>query len=324
VTEVIHGLDATQRERIAALREQGRFFWLDASLGETRREELEGLLGPAGGALRVLSAPGDHRGSRALHVDGDSIGFSLRCFVAAGPPADGDAPGLRPVRVHVLVTSGYLLTLHAEDVSLPALLAPDLPADRGRTYVVYAVLDAMLASTFDALEEVELTLETLAATWTEEDGAPIPGSTLRETGSRLATMRRWVTAEQAVFARLGVEVSALRGFDADPEPSFDRLNDQVTRLLASIDAAASGMGTLMDLQLNQRAYLVSVVATIFVPLTFVTGFFGMNFGWMVDHIDGPAAFWLLGFAVPLTTAALAWRLRLRRALIGDSPRRKRR
>ena len=50
------------------------------------------------------------------------------------------------------------------------------------------------------------------------------------------------------------------------------------------------MGMLLDLQLNQRAYLVSVVATIFVPLTFITGFFGMNFGWMVDRIDTQAAF----------------------------------
>ena len=112
-------------------------------------------------------------------------------------------------------------------------------------------------------------------------------------------MRRWVTAEQAVFERLGVEIGALRGFDADDEPYFDRLDEQVDRLLASIDAAANGMGMLLDLQLNERAYLVSVVATIFVPLTFVTGFFGMNFGWMVDHIDTPVAFWLLGVAVPV-------------------------
>ena len=77
------------------------------------------------------------------------------------------------------------------------------------------------------------------------------------------------------------------------------------------------MGMVLDLQLNERAYVISVVATIFVPLTFITGFFGMNFGWMVDQIDSPVAFWLLGFVVPITTAALCWRLLVRRFLNGD-------
>jgi Mg2+ and Co2+ transporter CorA len=80
---------------------------------------------------------------------------------------------------------------------------------------------------------------------------------------------------------------------------------------------------LLDLQLNQRAYLVSVIATIFVPLTFLTGFFGMNFGWMVDHIDSPAAFLLLGLVVPIVTALLAWRGVVRRFLVGYTPRPKR-
>jgi magnesium transporter len=65
---------------------------------------------------------------------------------------------------------------------------------------------------------------------------------------------------------------------------------------------------------------VSVVATIFVPLTFITGFFGMNFGWMVDHIDTGIAFWLLGFVVPAATAALAWLLLVRRFVMGEGDR----
>ena len=62
---------------------------------------------------------------------------------------------------------------------------------------------------------------------------------------------------------------------------------------------------------------MSVVATIFVPLTFITGFFGVNFGWMVDHVDTQIAFWLLGFVVPAATAALSWRLLVRRFVMGD-------
>ena len=55
-------------------------------------------------------------------------------------------------------------------------------------------------------------------------------------------MRRWVAAEQAVLERVGVEIGALRGFEAHDGPYFDRLDEQVNRLLASIDAAVNGWG----------------------------------------------------------------------------------
>jgi magnesium transporter len=232
-------------------------------------------------------------------------------------PPDEAAYRLRPLQVQVLVTGDYLLTLHQERVSLPAVLAPDLPEGRSKRYIVYSVLDAMLASTFAALEESELTLDTLAAASTDGGGGRLPRATLREAGARLASMRRWVGTEQAVLERVGVEIGALRGFDVDDEPYFDRLDRQVDHLLASIDAAANAMGMLLSLQLNERAYVVSVVATIFVPLTFLTGFFGMNFGWMVGQVDGQIAFWLLGFLLPIATGVVSWRLLVRRFLIGD-------
>jgi magnesium transporter len=252
-----------------------------------------------------------------FHADGQSVAFTLRCYVEREAPADEAAYRLRGVEVRIVVTSDYLLTLHQERLALPAVLAPSLPEDRGRRYVVYTVLDAMLETTFDALGEVELTLERLTETWAEGDGAGMPRNAVRAAGARLATMRRWATAQQSVIERSGVEIAALPRFDTDDVPYFNRLDDLVDRLPASIDAAADGMGTLLDLQLNERAYLVSVLATIFVPLTFVTGFFGMNFGWMVDHIDGPIAFWLLGMAIPLATAALAWVFVLRRFFVGN-------
>ena len=317
MTEFLHGLGTAERERIAALRAQGRFFWLDVALSETSRELLVETLDAPLSVLRVLRESGG-RTSRALHADGASIGFVLRCYVESDLLPDQAAPRLRPVRVEVVVTADYLLTLHDERVSLPAVLAPELPSERGPRYVVYAVLDAMLESTFDGLEEVDFTLDALAATWTDGGSTLLPRATLRDAGARLASMRRWVHAEQAVLGRLGLEIGGLRSF-GDPEPSFDRLDEQVSRMLASIDAAANAIGMLLDLQLNQRSYLVSVIATIFVPLTFLTGFFGMNFGWMVDHIENGLAFLLLGLAIPVATAALAWRLGVRRFLLGDTP-----
>jgi magnesium transporter len=318
VTEVLSGLDGAQRARIADLRRHERFFWLDLSLREAGRDRLVEALGVPTGALRALPGSGD-ADSRRFHADGEFVAFTLRCYVDSETQAGEAAFRLRPLEVRVVITTDYLLTLHEEQLSLPAALGADLPQERSRRYAVYAVLDAMLDSTLDALAEVDLRVEGLAATWDGGGGGSVRRGALRAAGARLATMRRWATAQQPVFERLRVEIDGLPRFDTEHEPYFDRLDEQVDRLPASIDAAANGMGMLLDLQLNERAYLVSVVATIFVPLTFVTGFFGMNFGWMVDHIDSPIAFWGLGIAIPVATAALSWRLLVRRFLVGDDP-----
>jgi Mg2+ and Co2+ transporter CorA len=118
VTEVLTGLAAGDRERVAALRAEGRFFWLDASLNETSRDELGHALGVSASAVRAPSR---------VHADAESVDFVLRCYVAMGRPAEKAAYRLRPIQVQVVVTSDYLLTLHDEEVSLPALLGIDLP-----------------------------------------------------------------------------------------------------------------------------------------------------------------------------------------------------
>jgi Mg2+ and Co2+ transporter CorA len=47
------------------------------------------------------------------------------------------------------------------------------------------------------------------------------------------------------------------------------------------------------------------VSIIFLPLTFITGFFGMNFGWMTQMIGSADAFVLLGLILPTLCVALA-------------------
>jgi magnesium transporter len=317
VTEVLYGLGAAERERVALLRTEGRFFWLDVSRSDTSSEDVVEALGIPDSAQRALLSTRRGTASRAFHADGESVVFALRCYVESEPAQDDGGYHLRPIEVHVLVTSDYLLTLHDERVSLPAALGLELPEDRSRQYVVYAVLEAMLGTTSDALDEVELRLDALVEAWPKASGGGVPRATLREAGVRLAAMRRWVRNEQTVFERAGVEIAALRDVGAAEERYLDRLDEEVDRLLTSIDAAANALGMVLDLQLNERAYVVSVVATIFVPLTFITGFFGMNFGWMVDRIDSQLAFWLIGFGLPVATSVLSWRLLIRPFLTGD-------
>ena len=44
---------------------------------------------------------------------------------------------------------------------------------------------------------------------------------------------------------------------------------------------------------------LALIATIFLPLTFITGFFGQNFAWMVDAVGGETPFWVLGVGLQL-------------------------
>jgi magnesium transporter len=50
------------------------------------------------------------------------------------------------------------------------------------------------------------------------------------------------------------------------------------------------------------------MATIFLPLSFITGFFGQNFGWMVGHIRSPAIFFALGIGLEVLTVAALFTL----------------
>ena len=53
---------------------------------------------------------------------------------------------------------------------------------------------------------------------------------------------------------------------------------------------------------------LTLVAAVFLPLTFITGFFGQNFGWLVGEVDGAGAFLLLGIVLPVAVVLLLFGL----------------
>jgi hypothetical protein len=71
--------------------------------------------------------------------------------------------------------------------------------------------------------------------------------------------------------------------------------------------------TKVSVRQNATIEQLTILATIFLPLTFVTGFFGQNFEWLVGHINTLTAFLVYGLgglAVPLVL--LFWWLRYRK------------
>jgi magnesium transporter len=312
VTEIIEALDDAARGRIGALLRDGHFFWIDLTSRPATRGELAEVLGIPAEILRpLLDFEEGDAPSRKFRADGRHVVFAFTCYLESGQPEAGTAYRLRPVEVHVLVTGDYVLTLHEEPASLPEQLAFAPPAGRSEQYVVYAILDAMVANSFDALNEAELTLDGLLVTSTDLRAGRVRMQTLRAINARLSGMRRRAGPQRGLFERIGVEIGRIEGLEADEERYFERIGDQLDRLVDAIDAATGTMATLIDLRLNETTYWLTVVATIFLPLTFVTGFFGMNFEWMIGEVDSELAFWLWGVGTLVIGVALIWRLVVR-------------
>jgi magnesium transporter len=165
----------------------------------------------------------------------------------------------------------------------------------------------MVATAFDALSDTELALEELQITTTDNaGGARVRMGTLRAINLRLTTMRRQLGPQRGIFERIGEEIGQVENLVSDSEGYFERVYEQLNRMVDGIDAAADSMAKSMDLRMNETMYWLTVVATIFLPLTFLTGFFGMNFGWLVREIDGLVAFLVLGVGGSAMATLLVW------------------
>jgi magnesium transporter len=54
-------------------------------------------------------------------------------------------------------------------------------------------------------------------------------------------------------------------------------------------------------RLNVVMKQLTIIATIFLPLSFLTGFFGQNFGYLVRNIMSTWSFWVLGVTIDVVT-----------------------
>jgi magnesium transporter len=169
---------------------------------------------------------------------------------------------------------------------------------RGTAYLLHAILDALVDSYFpvlDALDEVVDALETETVS-TASDSVQGRIFAMKRT---LAQMRRVISPQVEVANSLVTHTGAL--IPTEAEPYFADVHDHLVRAFEVIDSYRDLMSGLLDVylstvsnRLNQVMKQLAIIATLFMPITFITGIFGQNFAHQpqVEH-DGGLNFWLV-------------------------------
>jgi len=217
------------------------------------------------------------------------------------------------VEVHVFVSGAWIVTVrhapcrHLEDKR--AALGADPPGTEED--VVYCVLDALTDSFFPFIREADDEIERL-----EEDivAAPHEEQLSRALGlrRRVGPPRRVADDQREMFADVHSVLDRLPGLETSDEAaaSFGDVADHLHKIADHLDALRDRLvgalqlySSMSDNRLNLVTEKLTLVATVFLPLTFTVGFFGQNFGWMVRHVNsfGAFVFWglVVGELVPL-------------------------
>ncbi len=169
-------------------------------------------------------------------------------------------------------------------------------------------LDPKVAALGDGLDTIEARIE--------EDNAR---STRRKVSRIRASpigYRRFVAPQREALERLSV--ARCSWLDEEDQGHLREASDRYARMAEELEAvrerAAVVHDELSDLRserMDARALLISIVALIFLPLTFITGLLGMNVRG-IPYAEEPWAFWgVVGLCAALGLVVLGYFIRLR-------------
>jgi magnesium transporter len=287
-------LDGIDRDEIAGLLGRDEYFWLD--LTDPSADEVAAL-GEAFSFHPLALEDLSKRGQRPKLDDFGDFMFLVYYGVGEGSGAE-----IELEEVHAFLSGGYLVTSHKRPCTVleEARERLDAQSPRSEQFVIYRVLDGLTDSFFPVLERLDERMEALDS---EIFDRPQPQQLEEITALRrhLVRLRRVVTPQRDLLARGVDDILEIPGLEADSRNYFRDVYDHAIRISDQIDAYRDLLAGTRDAylsvvsnRLNQITKQLTVVATIFLPLSFIVGFFGQNFKWMVTNIDSAAAFFALG------------------------------
>jgi magnesium transporter len=304
-------------EEAAARRAQDGFVWL--GLFEPGLDELAQVREAFGlHELAVEDAQSFHMRPKIEQYDGD-----VRLVILRTARYDDVAEEVNFGEISVFLAPTFVITVRQGVASelrearqrlehRPELLKA------GSTSALWAILDEVVDGYAPVVAGLEDDIDQVEGTVFSGTVAPT---------ERIYSLRRTATQfYRAVHPLLGVVAAVERAAAPDLQPYLRDVQDHLLLVNEEVAAQRDLLGTVLEanmavisveqtqVSVRQNATIeqLTILATVFLPLTFVTGFFGQNFGWLVRNITGPAAFAVYGIGgliVPLVLLFLWLRLR---------------
>jgi magnesium transporter len=223
---------------------------------------------------------------------------------------DGSAGAERLQEVHLFISGKFLVTVHRDP--LPPLDEQRVQLDgrvlHSEQFLIYRVLDVLTDSFFPILSDMDDQIDELEAAVLEQ---PTDAQLQRlfALKRQLVAMRKVVSPQRDLFARSVDQIAELPGLQLDERDYFRDIYDHLIRISDLIDSYRDLLSGATDLYLstvsnrqNDVMKQLTVIATIFLPLSFITGFFGQNFAYMVAHlINTEWSFWVIGVGSMVAT-----------------------
>ncbi|MFJ6754486.1 CorA family divalent cation transporter [Streptomyces sp. NPDC091273] len=217
------------------------------------------------------------------------------------------------IHIHVVVTERYLVTVHRGAARLVAGLTARFPHERPQNAVamLFLLLDEALETYRESAVQALLDVEDL------ED--EMFRRRQPEQVCRLARLRRMAALLHHTllpYERVMEETVTRRMMsESFPEErlrlvrEYQRTSRMVLTDIESLQEAArrafGSYSSLVSADQNGVINRLAIVSTIFLPLTFLTGFFGMNFAYLTDELESRAVFWLLAVGLQVAFLAIA-------------------
>lgn len=186
----------------------------------------------------------------------------------------------------IFLGSNYLVTYH--DAPMEALEAvwsacadDERLMQNGPSYLLYRLADGLVNEYLTVIEELEDSVEAIEVQVLSHPRPRVQSQIMRLKHIVLQ-LRRVLSLQREVLNRLSRDPYAL--IDDEERFYFRDVYDHLIRLYDMVDGVRDLIMGTMDVYLsvvnnrmNDIMRTLTLITTLFMPLTFVTGFFGMNF-----------------------------------------------